>query len=510
MGCVLLCKNQNRLIKQDYVVVKCFWENLKGSLNEVFKEPFAMIDIAGDYVPKPLDYGYADNVKEDRAYFVTEYFDGAIDGERWLEKYGPMNLEMCLDVGLQVARGLQLAHDNGIFHLDLKPANILLKQTSSGVVVKIIDFGLSQVVTSLGETAVLKSQSGLSVFGQAVICGTLDYSPPEQQSFARRRDPDARNDVFAFGATMYRLCTGKRPRPFRERSLPKVQALRDLLCDCVEDDYEIRPVSAGELVVQFEEIIAEIEKARDKSGQVFRDRLNNGSDGPEMVWIGAGRFKMGDVQGSGYSDEQPVHEVSVESFAMGRFPVTFAEYDRFADATGREKPKDMGWGRGNRPVIYVSWFDAVAYTEWLCVQTGQQYRLPTEAEWEYAAKAGTETDYWWGNEVGKNLANSRGSGSQWSGKQTSPVGSFKPNRFGLYDMVGNVWEWTCSKYESEYNGEEKICSKGKDNKDGSLGVLRGGAWLSEPRDVRLTYRNRGSGDDRSDDVGFRLPRLITL
>ncbi len=254
MGCVLLCKNKNCLIKQERVVVKCFWETLKADINEVFNEPFNMSDIAGDFVPKPLDYGYANNAKGERAYFVTEYIEGAIDGEAWLEKYGPMDLETTLEVGLQIAKGLQLAHDNGIYHLDLKPANLLFKQTESGIDLKIIDFGLSQVATSLSELGKQKSKTGLSVFGQAVLGGTLDYSPPEQQSFARHCEPDAKNDVFAFGATMYRLCTQKRPRPFRERDLPNVQALRDLLCDCVEDERENRPDSARELVSQLEEI----------------------------------------------------------------------------------------------------------------------------------------------------------------------------------------------------------------------------------------------------------------
>ncbi|OAD22053.1 Sulphatase-modifying factor domain protein [Candidatus Thiomargarita nelsonii] len=125
------------------------------------------------------------------------------------------------------------------------------------------------------------------------------------------------------------------------------------------------------------------------TGKYFRDRLKDGTQGPEMVWIPAGSFRMGDIQGGGDSDEKPVHKVSItQRFAIGRYEVTFAEYDKFAQATGREKPSDRGWGRGNRPVINVSWDDAVAYTKWLSQQTGQKYRLPTEAQWEYAARGG--------------------------------------------------------------------------------------------------------------------------
>ncbi len=142
------------------------------------------------------------------------------------------------------------------------------------------------------------------------------------------------------------------------------------------------------------------------AGKVFQDSLTDGSLGPQMVWISDGHFRMGDIQG-GLSNAQ-VNSVSIDSFAMGQNEVTFAEYDRFADATGRSKPSDHGWGRGNRPVINVSWNDATAYTKWLSQQTGHQYRLPTEAEWEYAARAGTDTKYWWGNEVGTNHANCYG------------------------------------------------------------------------------------------------------
>jgi formylglycine-generating enzyme required for sulfatase activity len=240
-------------------------------------------------------------------------------------------------------------------------------------------------------------------------------------------------------------------------------------------------------------------------GEVFRDTLGDGSLGPEMVKIPAGSFRMGDIQGGGYGDELPVHRVSVNAFAMGRYEVTFEEYDRFADATGRGKPDDSAWGRGNlnlNPVIKVSWYDATAYAAWLSLQTGQQYRLPTEAEWEYAARAGTETKYWWGNEIGSNQANCRNSDCGDSFKETAPVGSFAANPFGLYDTAGNVWEWTCSEYESSYNGKEEYCS------DAGFLVLRGGAWSEGARMSRSAHRFWTSGTDRFWYFGFRLARLL--
>ncbi|WP_069470344.1 formylglycine-generating enzyme family protein [Candidatus Marithrix sp. Canyon 246] len=216
----------------------------------------------------------------------------------------------------------------------------------------------------------------------------------------------------------------------------------------------------------------------------FRDRLKDGSLGPEMVRITAGSFRMAE------------HSVSVEQFAMGKFEVTFAEYDKFAEATGRSKPSDQGWGRGNRPVINVS-----AYAKWLSNQTDYTYRLPTEAEWEYAVRAGTSTKYWWGNDIDKNNGVCRNCGDNF--KYTSPVGSFSANPFGLYDTAGNLWEWTCSKYQEKYNGKEKQCII-----NARSVVLRGGSWNYGPGYVRSANRLGLTPTHRYESFGFRLVRLV--
>jgi formylglycine-generating enzyme required for sulfatase activity len=253
-----------------------------------------------------------------------------------------------------------------------------------------------------------------------------------------------------------------------------------------------------------------------KFAKIFRDRLKDGSQGPEMVRI----------QGGGDSDEKPVHSVSVARFAMGRYEVTNAEFVRFLNGVKRRGSKEQPWfetkaedsdshiigsvghfrvepGYEKHPVIEVSWDGATAYANWLSQQTGHTYRLPTEAQWEYAARAGTTTKYWWGNDIGSNKANCYDCGDKF--ESTAPVGSFSPNSFGLYDTVGNVWEWTCSKYEKRYNGEENRCSS---QKSGSLRALRGGAWDFIPGLVRAASRFRGSLDTRNDYVGLRLARLL--
>jgi formylglycine-generating enzyme required for sulfatase activity len=260
-------------------------------------------------------------------------------------------------------------------------------------------------------------------------------------------------------------------------------------------------------------------------GKVFRDRLADGSLGPEMVWIPAGSFRMGNIQGGGDSDEQPVHRVSVGRFAMGRYEVTVGEFRRFVKATGYKTDAEKGgscWTSGQNkgaswrdprfsqsdqhPVACVSWNDGVAYAKWLSQETGQQYRLPTEAEWEYAARAGTETKYWWGNELGSNNANCWNCKDSF--KYTAPVGSFAPNPFKLYDMLGNLWEWTCSEFESKYSGKEQRCAKNV-SKNNRLS-LRGGSWLSVEAGLRSANRDDGAPAYRSDSVGLRVARLLTL
>ncbi|HDN25770.1 MAG TPA: hypothetical protein ENG03_01475 [Thioploca sp.] len=258
--------------------------------------------------------------------------------------------------------------------------------------------------------------------------------------------------------------------------------------------------------------------------KIFRDNLRHGSLGPEMVWLPAGRFQMGDIQGGGDDDEQPVHWVPIERFAMGRYEVTVGEFRQFVAATGYKtvaEKKGNCWGRAgsdsgrnwrnpefsqndNSPVVCVSWDDATAYAVWLSQETCQQYCLPTEAQWEYAARAGTETKYWWGNEVGSNQANCWNSTCGDRFKYTAPVGSFAPNPFDLFDTVGNVWEWTCSEYENKYSGKETQCLS---KESGSLRVVRGGAWDNGQKFVRVPDRNRYSQDYRNDFVGFRLVRL---
>ena len=230
------------------------------------------------------------------------------------------------------------------------------------------------------------------------------------------------------------------------------------------------------------------ETAPKRAVEVFRDTLRDGGEGPEMVVLPTGRFRMGDLSGEGEENERPVRTVTISRpIAMGKYPVTFREYKRFVSATGAARPKDVGWGRGTRPVINVDQWDAKAYAAWLSEQTDKRYRLPSEAEWEYAARAGTTTEYSWGDEIGRNQANYDGSKSEW-GNKTSPVGSFAANPFGLYDMHGNVYEWVADFWHENYEGAPSDGSAWTTGGDDSIAVLRGGSWVNNPRELRSACR----------------------
>lgn len=228
---------------------------------------------------------------------------------------------------------------------------------------------------------------------------------------------------------------------------------------------------------------------------------------PEMVRISPGKFLMGSKDGE--LNEQPIHEVIIGyAFEIGKYAVTFDEYDAFARATGCALPNDCGWGRGKRPVINVSWHDAQGYVKWLSDKTSKRYRLSSEAEWEYAAKAGLQTRYWWGDDIGKNNANCKDCGNQWDGKQTVPVGSFKANAFGLYDTAGNVWEWTQDCWHHNYANAPTDGSAWleKDEGDCKGRVVRGGSWDYDPLNLRSAGRGRYGTDDMNNNLGFRVAR----
>ena len=241
-------------------------------------------------------------------------------------------------------------------------------------------------------------------------------------------------------------------------------------------------------------------------GETFSDALERGGRGPEMVVVPAGSFEMGCVSGEEcYEDELPVHTVTIsQPFAVSKFEITFNDYDLFA---GQDAVDDAGWGRGRRPVVNVSWEEAKEYVAWLSSQTAQTYRLLTEAEWEYVARAGSTTQFTWGSHIGEGRANCGGCATEWDFFQTAPAGSFAPNAFGLHDVHGNAWEWVEDCWNQGYSGAP---SNGEAwlSGDCSRRVLRGGSYDDFHYDLRSAVRFTNAPDERTKSLGFRVARTL--
>ena len=246
-------------------------------------------------------------------------------------------------------------------------------------------------------------------------------------------------------------------------------------------------------------------------GETFQDC----DECPKMIVVPSGSFMMGSSKGEAGRDDLdgPMHRVRIDyRFAVGVYEVTFAEWYACVDARGcgSHVSDDMRWGRGRwgrgkYPVVRVSWDDAQSYVSWLSARTGKTYRLLSDSEWEYVARAGTETAYSWGDSIGVNRANCRGCGSTWDAVMPAPVGAFAANAWGVYDMHGNVWEWVEDCYNDCYVGapadgsawESEECHR----------VLRGGSWFDLPRNLRSADRYGSSSENRYvNGFGFRVAR----
>lgn len=270
-------------------------------------------------------------------------------------------------------------------------------------------------------------------------------------------------------------------------------------------------ITEPEPAVIAEEPVAEPEPAPaaeptvDIKGKEFTDALKSGGNGPEMVWIPAGSFDMGSPSTSVYADERPQHTVKIKKFAISKYEVTFSEYDKFAKATGRKLPDNMYMDRATTPVIFVSWDDAYNYARWLSEETGKKYRLPSEAEWEYAASGGKSTPFWWGfnEELGK--AHCFTCESQFDPRKPTKIGSFQPNQFGIHDTAGNVAEWVHDCWHDSYKGAPDDGSVWEGG-DCTQRVARGGSYMSPQQSIRTAKRDKFKSNTGYDHLGIRVVR----
>lgn len=247
--------------------------------------------------------------------------------------------------------------------------------------------------------------------------------------------------------------------------------------------------------------------------QVFRDNLRDGGMGPEMVVLPSGEFRMGCVNDR---FAQPLHRVRINyQFAVGRYPVTFYEYDHFCSEEGITLADDNNWGRGNQPLINISWYDANAYCVWLSTQTGRIYRLLSEAEWEYACRAGTQGNFYWKDRDGIKIHQYAWYNGNSDGR-TQPIGGKQPNAWELYDTIGNVWEWCQDRWHDDYTDAptdgtawekigfvsglvDRLLHGNTDNR-----LLRGGSWSSSPARCRPSARLYLDANQLSSYCGLRV------
>jgi formylglycine-generating enzyme required for sulfatase activity len=268
----------------------------------------------------------------------------------------------------------------------------------------------------------------------------------------------------------------------------------------------VRPYMARQ--VQPYVLTAAAERAL-KPGDSFRECAKDAFC-PDMIVAPAGEFMMGsrDTEEGRFPNEGPQHRVAIaRPFAVSKFDVTFDDWDACVSIGGCSDVDDSTYGRETKPVINVTWVEAQQYVAWLGRMTGKPYRLLTEAEWEYVARAGATTAYSWGDDIGAGQANCMGCGSKWDKVETSPVGSFPPNPFGLYDMAGDVWQWVQDCNHKDY---AKAPTDGSEWSGGDCNehVARGGSWLVGPPFLRSAIRGEFPADEHNSDVGFRVARSL--
>ncbi|OAD20211.1 serine/threonine protein kinase [Candidatus Thiomargarita nelsonii] len=444
-----------------------------------------------------------------------------------------------------MAEALAHAHQKGIAHLDFKPANVFYDPDEK--IAKLIDFGIARPLE--------QSERDETRFDPGVLGALTDaYASYEMllalESKQQSLDPDQRDDIYGLACVTYGLLSGKHPFNRKKATTAKDEKLspnplkglnnqqNQALLRALAFDRDDRTPTASQflaelfpekkwlsaVVVAWAEYRAtKIEQRRqqaeeEKKGKLFKfqivtvdargkiikrtpkkaryqtEDLGKGVT-LEMVYIPEGSFLMGSpkTEKGRYSNQGPQHQVTLEPFYMGKYPVTQAQYEA---VMGNNPSYFKSWFKGkNRPVEGVSWHDAVEFCKRLSEMTGRTYRLPSEAQWEYAARAGTTTPFYCGETITSELAN-----NLW---KTTDVGSFPPNAFGLYDMHGNLWEWCADPWHKNYEGAPTDGSiwEGEDPHR----LLRGGSWNYDlPNLCRCANRLRYASDNRYDDIGFRL------
>ena len=485
------------------LVVKCFWQELE---NKQLAEAEKMQQVQGSYVPSLFGKGIYRHQK--RLCLVTHYLPQAVDGARWLAQHGKLEESVGLVVAIRLAEALQAIHAVGVLHLDLKPANVLLLPAAQAEnwEVRVIDFGLSKLLPQLANHGRTRTMTGTA---SHTVTLSLGYASPEQIAGEKLT---AASDVFSYGKTVFDLVGDK-------ESSEAPASLEMVLRKCVRSRPEERikwaellqtlrvpkqsspepkqnsptPVPSKRDDKGIARTFSTVKAGKREDFTVYEKTFDIKGTELVMVYVPAGEFMMGSNDGS--SDEKPVHKVKIEqAFYMGKFPVTQAQYK----AVMGENPSSFKDSH-NLPVESMTWKQAEVFCQKLSALLKNECRLPTEAEWEYACRAGTSTNYWWGDSMDNNRCWYNGN----SGSKTHPVDekvNEHTNPFGLCDVHGNVWEWCCSDKGSYGDGKEMRIATG-----GYSRLLRGGSWDSDTINCLSAYRRKRSIRDYYFGVRVVLP-----
>lgn len=492
-------------------------------------------------------------------YIVMEYIEGDTFSE-FLQRKGTLNEAELKGIVLPMLEGLAIVHAADFLHRDIKPLNIIIRDSDGSAV--LIDFGSArqaigakdQHLTALvsGGYAPIEQYSSRGNQGpwtDIYALGALCYRALSGE------DPYAATDRIKDDplVPLSKCCKGKaspeflkaidwalmvheeeRPQNVDEwiraingeetASPPTIGGSDSTKQSPLKRIGVIAAVAASVAIVGIgivlsvdpddvdsslsdEELINDV---LDKYS-TYQRQIASGSDTslnlePELTLISQGSFEMGDSSGEGDVDEGPLRTVNfANNFSLSKYEVTYLDYVRFAYDVNRPMPDSGNFGLKNKPVINVSWEDAVDYAEWLSAQTGQSYRLPTEAEWEYAAKSGFNTNYPWGNDVQMDRANCDTCRTESGETGTMEVGTYTATLSGLHDMHGNVWEWVQDCAHDGYAGAPVDGSAWETDPECSR-ILRGGSWTSTSYQLRSSYRNWRPANESANNIGFRLVR----
>jgi len=438
---------------------------------------------------------------------------------------GALSEAEAVDYIQQIGNALTVVHDKGLLHRDIKPQNIMKREGKTEAV--LIDFGIArEFIPNITQTHTFAATHG--------------FAPLEQYDEHAHRGEYT--DVYALSATLYFLLTGKVPTPapnriarFKFIPLNQVVNVSNRVHEAVMKGLELRPEDRPQSVLEWLEILVhpdpfktvsfetvtvnstgKINNRWQAQAQVLSENINGII--LDLAVIPAGTFRMGspanELERSEY--EEPQHTVNIASFLIGQYAVTQAQWRAVAGLPKRQidlKPDPSDFKGDNLPVETVNWCQAVEFCDRLSQFTGRTHRLPSEAEWEYACRAGTTTPFYFGETITTDLVNYNGNYTYGSGpkgiyrEKTTVVGSFPPNAFGLYDMHGNLWEWCADPWHENYNSAPTDGSVWQSGGNTQYRVIRGGSWFNFPRNCRSANRFGGVPDSRNWLYGFRVVSL---